>query len=641
MAEPPTRPESDRRPVASESHNNTPNVQEAGTDTAQPLTLPPLTGATRAEETTAPEARRPAVKTFARYHLLEQLPPSGMGIVYKARDPLLDIDVALKTMQSPLADEGHQSIERFLNDARALAKLDHPHIVRVYDVDEHDGRAYFTMGYMTGGSLDRHIDRFREPRAAAALVEKVARAMQYVHDHGIIHRDLKPGNILLDEHGEPRVTDFGLAKFRDNEKMDVTPQGAVLGTIPYMAPEQASGSVDEISPATDVWALGVILYELLTGRRPFDAKTREALTSQICTSQPPRPARLRPGLQQPLETITLKCLEKRREDRYATASALADDLGRWLAGESILARPAPLRERLRRFVRRHAAACAVTALLVVLLALAPFAGSGILSARQEHRVRQVKEENLREVREELARGQAVRLIRPAGRPQWYERRLGTPDVVHLRGVKPEGLQLMNYQAVALDLVPESPAPGYRLSAEILITKESGQDTDCGIYIAGTGWPDAAGRREEWFLSLAVLRGPVDPSLRSVDPTRVPAEPVVTCELHRYFERSILDSEHTYKFCHHALPKGGGFLGVPWRLRLDVTPETILPFFNGKQIATIGRRDLEKALRILSNPRLLPKSDGPPPADTLLHGGLGLYNRNATALFHDVVVEPLP
>jgi hypothetical protein len=640
MPEPPTRPESDSRPVASESRNDTPNIQEAGTDTAQPLTLPPLTGATRREETTSAEARRPAVNSFARYELLEQLPPSGMGVVYKARDPFLDIDVALKTMQAPLANEGPESIERFLNDARALAKLDHPHIVRVYDVDEHDGRAYFTMGYMTGGSLDRHIDRFREPRAAAALVQKVARAMQYVHDHGIVHRDLKPGNILLDEHGEPRVTDFGLAKFRDNEK-EITRQGAVLGTIPYMAPEQASGSVNEIGPATDVWALGVILYELLTGRRPFDAKIREALTSQICTSQPPRPGRLRPGLQQPLETITLKCLEKRREDRYTTASALADDLGRWLAGEPILARPAPLWERLRRFVRRNAAACAVAVLVVGLLALAPFAGSGIISARQEHRVRQVREENLREVREGLARGQALRLIRPSGQPQWYERRLGTPDVLHQRDVKPEGLELRNYQTVALDLVPESPGPGYRLSAEILITRESGENTDCGIYIAGTGWPDAAGRREEWFISLAVLRGRIDPSLRNVDPTRVPAEPLVTCELHRYFESNILDSEHTHKFCHIPLPKRGTFVGVPWRLRLDVTPETIVPFVDGAQIATIRRWDLENAVRNLSNARLEPKSDGPPPVETLLHGGLGLYNRNATALFRDVVVEPLP
>jgi serine/threonine-protein kinase len=288
------------------------------------------------DEAATPEPQRPAGKTFGRYERLEEMPRSGMGVVYKARDPVLKIDVALKTMQAAPGEERPELAERFDREAQALALLDHPHIVRIYDTGRHGGQAYFTMGFMTGGSLDRRLDRFRDPRAAAALVEKVARAMHYVHERGILHRDLKPGNILLDERGEPRVTDFGLAKFRDSE-LELTRPGAVLGTLPYMAPEQASGQLDRIGPATDIWALGVILYELLTGRRPFEGKMREAVASLICTAEPPKPRGLRPGLDRALETVALKCLEKRPEDRYRSAGELADDLGLWLSGESIRA----------------------------------------------------------------------------------------------------------------------------------------------------------------------------------------------------------------------------------------------------------------------------------------------------------------
>ena len=224
---------------------------------------------------------------FAGYLIERVLGRGGMGVVYQARHPQLELTVALKTMRGEA--ETAEGAERFVREARAVALLNHPHIVRLFDAGFADGSHYFTMALVKGGSLKDHRKALADdPRRAAALMEKVARGVQHAHDHGIIHRDLKPGNILVDEHGEPLVSDFGLAKFLDSSDQ-LTASGSMLGTVPFMAPEQLSGPNKQASTKTDVWALGVILYELLTSRRPFVGEETVELVQQIVDIEPPRP----------------------------------------------------------------------------------------------------------------------------------------------------------------------------------------------------------------------------------------------------------------------------------------------------------------------------------------------------------------
>jgi hypothetical protein len=550
-----------------------------------------------------------------------------MGVVYKAWDPLLKIQVALKTLPTAPADPS--LAERFDREFRVLARLDHPHVVRISDVGRQDGRPYFATHFMPGGSLDRQLDRFREPRAAVALVEKVARAVHYVHDKGIIHRDLKPANILLDEADEPRVTDFGLAKFRDGG-LDLTQSRAVLGTPSYMAPEQAAGQIDRLGPATDVWALGVILYELLTGCRPFRAKDRDAISSLIRTAEPPRPRSLRREIDRSLEVIVLKCLEKRPEDRYASAAALADDLARWQAGEPIQAVPPRWRTRLWRFVRRHPTAVTAAALVAAALLAVPLLSAAWTRAaeraRVEDRQRQITED-LRQVRQELGRGRAAPLTPLRVRPDWYGRRIGRPELVQLAG-DPPAVRLSNFRTGALDLLPECPREGYRFSAEVSICQgNTAPDASGGLYVAAREWPGADGGTEQWFVSLAYPGSA--------------AAPAVTFELHRYVGQPGADEKEIFRrFVDHALPPGEK-AGTWRRLQLDVSRTGFVAWWEGDLIprAHISLADLERDLKRLAGRP--PALAAWPAAEDMVRGGLGLYNKNADTEFRNVVVEPLP
>jgi hypothetical protein len=284
-----------------------------------------------------------------------------MGVVYKARQKSLGRLVALKMILAG----GHASPEelaRFRTEAEAVARLKHPNIVQVYDVGECDGKPFFSLEYVEGGSLDRKLDRTAQrPHEAAALVEKLARAMHSAHRKGIIHRDLKPANVLLTPEGMPKITDFGLAKRLEDDggSSGQTRSGSILGTPSYMAPEQAAGRVHEIGPATDVYALGAILYDALTGRPPFKAATLLDTLSQVKNDEPVPPSRLQPKTPRDLETICLKCLEKSPRKRYASALELAEDLKRFLSGEPIQARAMGRAERLWRWCRRNPVAASL------------------------------------------------------------------------------------------------------------------------------------------------------------------------------------------------------------------------------------------------------------------------------------------
>src|SRR5262249_1579783 len=227
---------------------------------------------------------------------------------------------------------------RFRTEAEAVARLQHPHIIQIYELGEQDGRPFFSLEFCPGGSLDRKLAGTPlPPREAAALVEKLALGIQAAHAKGIVHRDLKPANVLLADGGTPKVTDFGLAKKLGEVGQTVT--GAVLGTPSYMAPEQAAGKVKEVGPAADVWALGAILYECLTGRPPFKGATQADTLLQVLGDKPVPPRLLNSRVDRDLETVCLKCLEKAPGRRYASAAALAEDLGRYRDGRSVWARP--------------------------------------------------------------------------------------------------------------------------------------------------------------------------------------------------------------------------------------------------------------------------------------------------------------
>jgi hypothetical protein len=315
-------------------------------------TLPPA-AIDNASRLTAAEqdAALPSDLSPPGYQIQEELGRGGMGIVYKARQLGLDRLVALKMILAG----GHASgadLARFRAEAEAIARLRHPNIVPIYEVGEHRGLPYFSLEYCAGGSLDRKLNGTPlASREAADLVGKLARAMHQAHQKGILHRDLKPANVLLGEDGTPKITDFGLAKKLDGLSGQ-TQSGAVLGTPSYMAPEQAAGQTKEIGPAADVYGLGAILYELLTGRPPFRAATPLDTLMQALENDPAPIRLVNPQVDRDLETICLKCLEKSAAHRYASAGNLAEDLEHYLADEPISVRSINMLERLGRTLQR-------------------------------------------------------------------------------------------------------------------------------------------------------------------------------------------------------------------------------------------------------------------------------------------------
>jgi serine/threonine-protein kinase len=298
-------------------------------------------------------AERPAAESGQRlgdYVLIEEIARGGMGVVYRARHLALKRTVAVKMILSgAMATPAERA--RFRREAEAAANLDHPNIVPIYEVRDEDGVLYFSMKLIDGGNLAQRSGEFRhEPRAIARLVACLARALQFAHGRGFIHCDLKPSNVLIDREGRPQITDFGLAR-RASGESSLTVSGAILGTPSYMAPEQASGQRGAIGPATDVYGLGAILYELLTGRPPFRTATMMETIVQVLELDPVPPREHDAALPRELETICLKCLEKLPEDRYPTPGELAEDLDRFVQGEAVEA--TGTFQRLRRWTRRE------------------------------------------------------------------------------------------------------------------------------------------------------------------------------------------------------------------------------------------------------------------------------------------------
>ena len=302
------------------------------------------------------------------YELLEEVGRGGQGVVFRARQKSLNRTVALKVITlGQWASEAH--LKRFRREAEAAASLDHPSIVPIYEVGERDGSCYFSMKFVEGGQLDEVVRRAPVSISQTAeLIAKIARTVHYAHEHGILHRDIKPGNILLDQHGEPHLTDFGLARLVESEST-VTRTLEVLGTPSYMAPEQAVGNNAAVSTATDVYGLGAVLYQLLTGQPPFAGGTTYETIRLLRDTEPRQPRLLNPKVDRDLSTICLKCLEKDPQRRYPAAAGLAEDLEHWLKHEPIQARRTGVFTRGRKWVQRNPTSTLLAASLIALAAV--------------------------------------------------------------------------------------------------------------------------------------------------------------------------------------------------------------------------------------------------------------------------------
>ena len=332
-----------------------------------PTTSPPPRCSAKAHRPHPAASEPTRIRYFGDYEIIREIARGGMGVVFQARQVSLNRTVALKMiLAGQLADE--TDVKRFYTEAEAAANLDHPGIVPIFEVGQHEGQHYFSMGFVEGQSLSQRLAEGPLPsREAAELIRRVSEAIEYAHQHGVIHRDLKPANILLDQNGNPRVTDFGLAKKIQGDS-GLTGSGQIMGTPSYMPPEQAGGKRGEVGPAADVYALGATLYALVTGRPPFQAATAMDTVLQVISDEPVPPRRLNASIPRDLETICLKCLEKEPARRYTTGGELADDLRRFLDGEPIRARSVNSFEKCWRWCRRRPVFAGLTAAVVMAVA---------------------------------------------------------------------------------------------------------------------------------------------------------------------------------------------------------------------------------------------------------------------------------
>ena len=338
------------------------------TESNKPASAPAHDAGTLPDLDFIPWSPQENIRYFGDYEIIGEVARGGMGVVYKARQTSLNRFVAVKMiLASRLADEA--AIWRFHVEAEAAARLQHPNIVGVHEVGEHEGQHYFSMDYVDGKSLSELLSEGPLPTSlAASYTQRLAMAMQYAHDRGVLHRDLKPSNVIIDAEGTPRITDFGLAKI-ESDVDDFTKTGSILGTVHYMAPEQAAGRSDSIGVRSDVYALGAMLYEMATGRPPFKGATLPATLKQVTEEAPVSMRKLNPGIPTELEMIVMKCLEKSPVRRYASASELASDLERFLTKQPIQARSVSWFQRTETWLGKHPwiVSCMLTLGLLVLL----------------------------------------------------------------------------------------------------------------------------------------------------------------------------------------------------------------------------------------------------------------------------------
>jgi tRNA A-37 threonylcarbamoyl transferase component Bud32 len=579
-----------------------------------------------------------AGKRVGRFEMLRVLGSGGFGVVFLALDPVLARQVALKVprLEALLSPELRQ---RFLREARAAAQLDHPGLVPVHEAGEADGVCYIVSAYCPGPTLADWLRQQAEPvppDTAARLVLRLAEAVQYVHDQGIWHRDIKPRNVLLDpappaEGGlpfTPRLTDFGLALAAD--RVEVTQSGAA-GTPAYMAPEQTGGRVREIGPHTDVYGLGALLYEVLTGRPPFGGPTPEATLRQVEGEDPPTPTRLRPGLPRDLETVCLKCLEKAPRRRYASARELADRLRRFLDGRPIPDPPRRWPARLARAARRRPLLSAAAVLLG--LALAGGLAAGYYFDPQRPR---------REVTWALRRGRAYEFAGHERLPGPFRQVVGNvPGLTRDAGEKCVTLETLD---VSLwELTDDPQCEHYRFSAEVRHDRTAA-GSYVGLYFGRREHRTADGDPQAGFYTLVFAdRGAYARQKEGGEPRGWVEVQANLCGLDAgrpYTPQAGLARVAAFRPAVPGLPTAEP---APWRqLAVEVTPAGAWARWAGDPGApptavAVSAASLELVLRRLE--KECPELAGVP-AEHRTRSGLGLYVSGGAASFRNIVVQPL-
>jgi Protein kinase domain len=492
--------------------------------------------------------RRPASGRFGTYELVEEIGRGGMGVVYSARDESGCL-IALKVMRE--ADDLAPAAARFRREAEVVAQVRHPNIVPIHHLGEHGNQIFLVMDYIPAGTLGEHLKRFlADSSLTVRTLIKIARAVHHAHHLGVLHRDLKPSNVLLDDHDEPKVTDFGLAKL-PSAAPELSRDGELIGTPAYMSPEQAGGRNEEIGPATDVWGLGVILYELVTGLRPFPGGDQARMLYAIQTARPLPPRQIRPRLDPALEAIILRCLEKKPARRYPSAAALADDLERWQRGEPIPSRYSSAWANARA-VRTLGLVMAVAALSLPWAAIRKEASPAQATAKVIWSTSQ--------------RGAKVELLGNGVLPTWYRWPLGPCQTI---GSHP--LSMSTYSPCLLELVPSIPTGRYRMRVE---AQDYSFDLGAtGLYFAHQEH-DNGKERDHFYCALL-----------HTDTNRVRK---LTLEVHRHraFTRPDPGDFHSGVLFDYPLPPASNAIPQWHQFGIDTTEDQITLTWDGQRIGVV-------------------------------------------------------